>query len=125
MLISFNNPSAGAEKSSDHKKGDAIWNKYISQSMTDEDDRSRYMRINPELFSELPKFSDVSKISELERQAEEEIRRNPGVILEATHRLIASTFFFERDPGSVKQTNEGYICTGTTEPSFALRALPS
>ncbi|KAI0143270.1 hypothetical protein BJ166DRAFT_87666 [Pestalotiopsis sp. NC0098] len=113
MLISLNNPSAGAERSNDHKQGDAIWNKYTSLHVTSDVDRSRYVRLNPELFKEMPKFSDVSKIDDLERQTEESIRRNPGVIMEAVHRLIASTFFFEKEAGSTKQTKEGYTCTGT------------
>lgn len=112
LLLSFNNPSAAADKSNDHRKGDMQWNKYMSQGFVDDTNRARYMRIDPELFSELPKFADVTKIDELERQTEAAIRRNPGIILEAAHRLVASTFFFERDPGSVKQTNEGYRCTG-------------
>jgi hypothetical protein len=116
MLLSFNNPSAGAERSNDYRKGETMWNKYMAQGMVSEADRSRYMRVNPELFSELPKFADVTKMDELEQQTEEAIRRNPGIILEAVHRLIASTFFFERDPGSVKQTTDGYTCTGMTPP---------
>lgn len=119
MLISLNNPSAGAERSNDHKQGDAIWNKYTSLHVTSDVDRSRYVRLNPELFKEMPKFSDVSKIDDLERQTEESIRRNPGVIMEAVHRLIASTFFFEKEAGSTKQTKEGYTCTGTMKPMLS------
>lgn len=112
MLISFNNPSAGADKSNDYRQGEKIWDKYVSQHTANDTDHSRHLRLNPELFTELPKFSDITKIDELEQRTQDAIRRNPGVILEAAHRLIASTFFFETDPGSVKQTDEGFTCSG-------------
>ncbi|KAK6071894.1 hypothetical protein SCUP515_07678 [Seiridium cupressi] len=124
MLLSFNNPSAGAEKSNDYKRGEIIWNKYMAQGVVDESDRLRYMRVNPELFQELPKFADVAKIDDLERHAEEAVKRNHGIVLEAVHRLVASTFFFEKDAGSVKQTKEGYTCTGMALP-FVTTHSPS
>lgn len=121
MLLSFNNPAAGAARSNnDHRKGDAMWNRFVSEDVaaaaaeegSDADRASRYVRINPELFSELPKFADVAALDQLQRESEEALRRNPGIVIEAAHRLLASTFFFEREPGSVKQTSSSYTCTG-------------
>ncbi|KAH6656249.1 hypothetical protein BKA67DRAFT_514151 [Truncatella angustata] len=120
MLFSFNNPGAGAERSDDHREGEEIWNKYMSRGFVAESDRSRYMRMNPELFSELPKFADVTKMDDLEQHTEDAIRRNPGIVLEVVHRLVASTFFFEKDAGPVKQTSEGYTCTGAIYCRFRL-----
>ncbi|KAI1842756.1 hypothetical protein JX266_011077 [Neoarthrinium moseri] len=129
MLLSFNNPSVGAERSNDHRQGDTVWDKFMHQrGSMEESTRKKYLRINPELFSELPKFADVSRIDELERETEDVLRQNPGVIREAAHRLVASTFFFERDAGSVKQTHSGYTCTGSIycrfrQASTEIRAL--
>jgi hypothetical protein len=114
LLLSFNNPNTGAEKHNDHRQGDRVWNRFLASNNVQEQDRKRYMRVNPELFSELPKFADVSKMEDLERDTLEVIRQNPSMILEATHRLVASTFFFERDASSIKQTASGFTCTGTT-----------
>ncbi|KAI0137141.1 hypothetical protein BJ170DRAFT_573205 [Xylariales sp. AK1849] len=113
MLLSFNNPSAGAERSTDRRQGDQAWNTFLTGGAVDKAHRSRYLRVNPELFSELPKFADVSKMDDLECEVEEVLHQNPGVVLEAAHRLVASTFFFERDPASVKQTASGFTCTGS------------
>ncbi|KAH8677541.1 hypothetical protein BX600DRAFT_430886 [Xylariales sp. PMI_506] len=133
LLISLNNPHAHAQKPhDDHRQADRIWARYLadkeSGAATSDNHASRYVRINPELFSELPKFTDVSKIDDLERETEEVLRQDPGMVIEAVHRLLASTFFFERDSGSLKETESSFTCTGSIycrfrQGSAEMRAL--
>lgn len=84
--------------------------------MRDEAVRRRYMRICPEFLTKLPKFDDVQRMESIEQETAEALRQNHQDIIEAAHRLVASTFFFEKDAGSVKQTASGYTCTGTPPP---------
>lgn len=121
LLLSFNNPNAGADRLNDHKQGDKIWNKFLASDKVNPEYRQRYVRVNPELFSALPKFADVSRMDDLERETAEVLQQNPSTILEVAHRLIASTFFFERDSSSLKQTPSGFTCTGINTPLFTTK----
>lgn len=114
MLVSFNNPvPSQTDKMNDQRQCDRTWNRFMSSSaMRDEAVRRRYMRICPELLAKLPKFDDVQKMEAVEQETAEVLRQNQQDIVEAAHRLVASTFFFEKDAGSVKQSPSGYTCTG-------------
>ncbi|ORY59725.1 uncharacterized protein BCR38DRAFT_445344 [Pseudomassariella vexata] len=115
LLVSFNNPTAGADRLNDltHRRCDKTWNKFMSGNAVHKENRARYMRINPERFEKLPKLDSLRDMDSLERETEHIIRRDAGQIYEAVHRLIASTFFFDKDAGSVKQTASGFTCTGS------------
>ncbi|KAI1760166.1 FabD/lysophospholipase-like protein [Hypoxylon sp. FL1150] len=115
MLVSFNNPIPNqTDKLNDQRQCDRTWNRFMSSSaMKDEAVRRRYMRICPELLTKLPKFDDVQKIEAVEQETAEVLRQNRQEVIEAAHRLVASTFFFEKDAGSVKQSPSGYTCTGS------------
>ncbi|KAI0886923.1 FabD/lysophospholipase-like protein [Annulohypoxylon maeteangense] len=115
MLVSFNNPvPSQTEKLNDQRQCEITWNRFMSSStMKDEETRRRYMRICPELLVRLPKFDEVQRMDSVERETAEVLRQNRQDIVEAAHRLVASTFFFEKDPSGVKQTASGYTCTGS------------
>ncbi|KAH9898942.1 hypothetical protein F4778DRAFT_178322 [Xylariomycetidae sp. FL2044] len=116
MLISFHNPVSGqTSQINDQRQGERIWHRFMSgvDAPRGATSRRRYMRISPEFVSKLPKFDEVQKIDEISREAEEVLRQNSAEMTEAAHRLIASTFFFEKDPGSTKQHRGGYTCTGS------------
>jgi hypothetical protein len=86
-------------------------------------DESRYTRICPELLaSQLPRFQDAQRMEELEHHVERALQREEmvGTITLAAHRLVASTFFFETEPGSVKQSPSGYTCTGWSVPTLVV-----
>ena len=55
---------------------------------------------------------DVAKLDEVEQEAREVLRQNLAELIEIAHRLVASTFFFEKDVASVKQNAQGFTCTG-------------
>lgn len=114
MLVSFNNPVPNqTDKLNNQRQCDRTWNRFMSSSaMKEESTRQRHMRICPELLTKLPKFDELDKISSVEQETAEVLRQNHQDIVEAAHRLVASTFFFEKDAGSVKQTASGYSCTG-------------
>lgn len=122
MLVSFNNPiSNQTDKFNDQRHCERTWNRFMSSSaMKDEEIRCRYMRINPELLVKLPKFDDVQRMTSVEQETAEVLRQNRQDIVEAAHRLVASTFFFEKDAGSVKQGPTGYTCTGSIFCRFRL-----
>ncbi|OTB11271.1 hypothetical protein K445DRAFT_359609 [Daldinia sp. EC12] len=122
MLVSFNNPIPNqTDKLNNQRQCDRAWNRFIyGNAMKDESIRQRYMRICPELLTKLPKFDEVQKIGLVEQETAEVLRQNRQDIVEAAHRLVASTFFFEKDVGSVKQTPSGYSCTGSIFCRFRL-----
>ncbi|KAI1371265.1 FabD/lysophospholipase-like protein [Hypoxylon crocopeplum] len=122
MLVSFNNPlPSQTDKLNDQRVCDRTWNRFMASSaMKDEATRRRYMRICPELLVKLPKFDDLQRIDAVEEEAAYVLRQNHQDVVEAAHRLVASTFFFEKDAGSVKQSASGFTCTGTIFCRFRL-----
>lgn len=114
----FSKPTREVVKTDD-QAFNRIWNKFVGGKFTSAlsnttEDRRRYVRISPELNIPAVKFDDIQRLDEIEREAEEVIQQNMLVIKEVAHRLIASTFFFEKDVGSVKQTASGYTCKGNS-----------
>ncbi|KAK8066852.1 hypothetical protein PG997_013599 [Apiospora hydei] len=53
----------------------------------------------------------------------EDAAAEPGEVTEVAHRLVASSFFFEKEAGSVKQTASGFQCTGSIHCVFRLGSL--
>jgi len=78
--------------------------------------KRRFIRINPDLRSKVPRLDAVDELNRLEKAASENLHTNSAKLKEVAHRLIASSFFFEKDPGSVRPTNSGYECTGKCAP---------
>ncbi|KAI1125989.1 hypothetical protein F5Y10DRAFT_279102 [Nemania abortiva] len=115
MLLTFNNPISGqTDRLNDPRVIEKTWNSFLSSHVSQSKSiRQRYRRICPELFSKLPKFDDVARLDEVEREAQEVLRQNSAELVEIAHRLVASTFFFEKDMASVKQKASGFTCTGS------------
>ncbi|KAI1108792.1 FabD/lysophospholipase-like protein [Nemania sp. NC0429] len=115
MLLTFNNPISGqTDRLNDPRISERIWNSFLSTYVAqDASIRQRYRRVCPELFSKLPKFDDISKLDDVEREAQAVLRHNTDELVEIAHRLVASTFFFEKDVASVKQKASEFICTGS------------
>ncbi|KAI0380484.1 FabD/lysophospholipase-like protein [Hypomontagnella monticulosa] len=122
MLLSFNNPlPSQTDRLNDQRQCDRTWNRFmLSSPMKDEAIRQHYMRICPEFLAKLPKFDEVQKLDSVERETAEVLRQNYQEIIEAAHRLVASTFFFEKDVSGVKQGSSGYTCTGSIFCRFQL-----
>ncbi|KAI1170029.1 hypothetical protein F4777DRAFT_592252 [Nemania sp. FL0916] len=121
MLFTFNNPMAGqTDRLNDPRISEDTWNRFLSGHVSQKGSaRQRYRRICHELFSKLPKFDDVSKLDDIEREAQEVLRHNSAELIEIAHRLVASTFFFEKDVSSVKQKASGFTCTGQSSLTHA------
>ncbi|KAI0490453.1 hypothetical protein F4859DRAFT_500816 [Xylaria cf. heliscus] len=115
MLVTFNNPISGqTDRLNDNRINEKTWNNFLSTHVSRKPFvRQRYRRICPELFSKLPKTDDVAKIDHVEREAQEVLRQDSAEFVEIAHRLVASTFFFEKDMTSVKQRSSGFTCTGS------------
>ncbi|GAW12462.1 hypothetical protein ANO14919_018310 [Xylariales sp. No.14919] len=115
MLVTFNNPISGqTDRLNDQRSSERTWSSFLSTHVTRKRPvRQRYRRICPELFSKLPKFDDLAKLDDVEREAREVLRQNSAELVEVAHRLVASTFFFEKDMASVKQNALGFTCTGS------------
>ncbi|KAI2635875.1 FabD/lysophospholipase-like protein [Hypomontagnella submonticulosa] len=122
MLLTFNNPlPSQTDRLNDQRQCDRTWNRFMSSSpMKDEATRQHYMRISPEFLSKLPKFDEVQSMDSVEQETAEVLRQNYQEIIEAAHRLVASTFFFEKDASGVKQGSSGYTCTGSIFCRFQL-----
>lgn len=115
MLVTFNNPISGqTDRLNDQRINEKTWNNFLSTHISRKPFiRQRYRRVCPELFSKLPRTDDVAKIGDVEREAQEVLRQDLSELVEIAHRLVASTFFFEKDMASVKQKASGFTCTGT------------
>ncbi|KAJ4391044.1 hypothetical protein N0V93_004658 [Gnomoniopsis smithogilvyi] len=100
-----------------------IWNNYITETTTSRQGRlgghRRLIRIDPELRMDVPELDAVDALAQLKRNTATYLRNNPARIREIAHRLIASTFFFEKDNGSIKHRGSGYECSGTIHCRFA------
>ncbi|OTA77343.1 hypothetical protein M434DRAFT_402358 [Hypoxylon sp. CO27-5] len=101
----------------DYQKRSRTWDQFMARRSSSNlletaEDTSRYIRISPELNIRAPRFDDIQRLDEVEREAEEVLQQNIAEIKEVAHRLVASAFFFEKD-GSVKQTPSGYTCKGS------------
>ncbi|KAI0525395.1 hypothetical protein F5B22DRAFT_633515 [Xylaria bambusicola] len=114
MLLTFNNPIAGqTDRLYDQRLSEKVWGNFLTTHVSRRTSvRRRYRRVCPELFSKLPKFDDVAKLDDVEREARDVLRQNIAELVEIAHRLVASTFFFEKDIASVKQSSFGFTCTG-------------
>ncbi|TGJ84807.1 hypothetical protein E0Z10_g3967 [Xylaria hypoxylon] len=100
------------------KDPERMWDDFIAGYLAHNDRRStgdthRHIRINPKLNMDTPKFDDVNQIERLEREAEEVIYQDFPRIKEITHRLLATSFFFEKNINSVRQVKDGYTCSGS------------
>lgn len=101
----------------DHRKCEIAWNEFVDGR--GKAHNSRYSRICPELLaSQIPSFEDAKRMEELEHDVARALQQDDMMsnIILAAHRLVASTFFFETEAGSMKQNPIGYACTGRRSP---------
>ncbi|KAL3422514.1 hypothetical protein PVAG01_06670 [Phlyctema vagabunda] len=77
-------------------------------------ERRRYIRLNPDLRFKVPALDDIAQLSNLQKATKKAVVQ-PSVsakIREVAHRLLASTFFFEKIEASTKQSKYGFECKG-------------
>lgn len=106
-----------SDKPDDVQKCGRTWDKFRAGRVTPDsagsEHNGRYIRVSPELNILTPKLDDIQRLDEVEREAGEVLEQNKLEIKEVAHRLVASTFFFEEELGSTKQTASGYTCKGS------------
>ncbi|KAI3316635.1 FabD/lysophospholipase-like protein [Xylariaceae sp. AK1471] len=104
---------------------DTTWNTYLVENSSADFNRvsglnkRRFIRINPDLRFKVPRLDAVDELDRLEKATSENLHVNSAKIKEVAHRLIASSFFFEKDNGSVKPIGSAYECTGSIYCRFA------
>ena len=91
---------------------DKAWDSFIDTCSDQE--RDRYIRINPDLGYDPPALDAVNKRDDLQKHVKARIKEDPQMksILEIAHRLVASTFFFERLTLPVMAAGGENVCTG-------------
>lgn len=75
------------------------------------DSRRRYIRLNPDLRYKVPSLDEVDQLDNLRKVVAREMQANTK-IQEVAHRLIASSFFFEKVDSSTKETEDRFECKG-------------
>lgn len=108
-----------ARRSSHHSDydgdGEEMWNKFIASAVTPDEQEimRRFIRVSPALRIDAPSFDGVEQLEALEQDAEEAISHDSVRIKEIGHRLIATSFFFEKGSNPVKRVGGGfYTCPG-------------
>ncbi|KAI1736759.1 FabD/lysophospholipase-like protein [Xylaria scruposa] len=100
-----------------------IWNNYLAEntdfSRGNNLIKQRFIRINPDLPFKVPDLDAVKDLEQLEKATNYNPNQISLRIKEVAHRLIASSFFFEKDSGSVRPNVMGYECTGSIHCRFA------
>ncbi|KAK8015171.1 hypothetical protein PG990_008467 [Apiospora arundinis] len=78
--------------------------------------RRRMLRVDPDLKSKVPRLDDVGQVDAIEDATKSYMKSIPARTREIAHKLVASTFFFDKD--TVKQGDTGFQCTGTISNRF-------
>ena len=80
--------------------------------------RRRMLRINPDLKSRVPRLDAVDQFDSIEYATKRYMNSTQAKTREIVHKLVASTFFFEKE--SIKQVDSQFQCKGmfdTDHPS--------
>lgn len=72
----------------------------------------RYFRINPDFCFKVPRLDAVDDVSHLISETTKYTESHKRRIREIAHRLVASSFFFEKDPGTVRAYGDEFHCSG-------------
>lgn len=95
-----------------------IWTEFLSDigpqaydSTSDGKDK-RYIRVNPEFRFKVPPLEPVEDLPYLVAETKRYTDSHKMRIREIAHRLVASSFFFEKYPGTVRACGERFQCSG-------------
>lgn len=98
-----------------------IWTEFLADigpqaydSSSDNTDM-RYMRVNPEFSFDVPRPDAVDKLPDLIAETKEYTSRHTRTVGEIAHKLIASSFFFEKDSGTVRACEGRFQCSGQSD----------
>jgi hypothetical protein len=74
-------------------------------------DQRRYIRLNPDLGFKVPKLDALDQLHDIQQAAHDQLKTNAR-IKEVAHRLVASTFFFEKIDASTREKDGKHQCEG-------------
>jgi hypothetical protein len=83
--------------------------------------RRRYIRLNPDLRFKVPGLDEIDRLNDLRNAVGREMQNNIK-IKEIAHRLIASTFFFEKVDSSTKENQDRFECKGGNSKLWRVQA---
>ncbi|KAH8667562.1 hypothetical protein BGZ60DRAFT_564753 [Tricladium varicosporioides] len=93
-----------------------IWNDFRLDALGGPyaSDQRRYIRLNPDLGFKVPKLDAVDNLRDIQQAAHEHLQSGfaNARTKEVAHRLIASTFFFEKTDASAREQEGKYECDG-------------
>ncbi|KAK4185147.1 hypothetical protein QBC35DRAFT_538384 [Podospora australis] len=93
-----------------------VWSEYASQTSDGKSPRSN-IRLNVQLSGDRPSLDNLAEMESLEKEARAKISQNPD-IKEVAHRLIASSFYFEKRAPYQRKTPGMYGFFGTIRCRF-------
>ena len=93
------------------------WNEFISEragSDCSQNDKQRYVRINPDLGDRCPPLDAKQKMDELRETIAEYLSswKATQVIKQVAHRLVASTFYFQKISITGTEQEGNLACLG-------------
>ncbi|KAF6818372.1 hypothetical protein CMUS01_11936 [Colletotrichum musicola] len=95
-----------------------IWTEFLSDigpqayDSTRDGKDNRYIRVNPEFPFKVPRLDAVEDLPRLVIETKRYTDSHQMRIKEIAHRLVASSFFFEKYPGTVRACGERFQCSG-------------
>lgn len=97
-----------------------IWNEFTASALgpvPDHKDNHRYIRINPDLGEKVPHLDEKAELSKIRKSTESWLQKeeNRIAIRRISHRLIASSFYFEVDKVEAKHQADTFHCSGPQE----------
>lgn len=74
----------------------------------------QYIRANPELSFPVPALDDVESVPKLRHEVQKIMKKpkNKEWLRDMAYRLVASTFFFEKDHISIREEEDQFACKG-------------
>jgi hypothetical protein len=72
----------------------------------------QYIRWNPEIDFPIPRLDDIGSVPKLQAVVKEVLTKNKAAIRDIAYRLVASTFFFEKEQVIINEGAEQFACKG-------------
>lgn len=92
------------------------WRNFTSDVVGGNPDlQGKYQRINPEIGSDPPKLDEMSKLLDLQRVVQQKLTRDAALLSQTTeiaHRLIASSFYFDKSTMPLNSRGDDLCCYG-------------
>lgn len=87
------------------------WETYMSILQPRLIDQPRYVRLNPKLDEEPPRMDEIHRMEDIKGIVREKLRDNQE-IQKVAHRLIASSFYFEKSAPMESTADQIFRCKG-------------